>query len=149
MGLMWAIVGFLAVLLTFSASACACDCGHLPDREANARRILEAATYVVMARVLSARQTRETLDTGSDPLVFARVEVVRSLKGKPPRFLSLASDGGDNGANCGFGNALLRAARGGPISLALGRPLRTGRYYVSGCSHDFGDEDLRPFHLRN
>jgi hypothetical protein len=149
MGLMRAIVGGFAVLLAFSAFAHACSCGGPHDREARVKAIFDAATYVVLARVLSARQTRERLQSGSDPLIVARAEVVRSLKGKPPRFLSLASEGGDNGANCGFGNALVGAIQMGPISLALGRRLPTGRYHVSACAQGFDEEDLRPFHLRN
>jgi hypothetical protein len=148
MGLTWGVVSGFAVLLAISAFAHACDCGNPRDHEARVRAMFASATCVVLARVVSTRQTRERAYSGSDPLIVARLKVVRSLKGKPPRLLSVASERGDNGANCGFGNALVRATQSGPISLALGQRLPTGRYHVSGCSQGFGEHDLRAFHLK-
>jgi hypothetical protein len=104
---------------------------------------MERAPHIVMGRVLSARQTQERYRPQFDPLVVARVEVVRNVKGKLPKRIIVASEGFDNGANCGYGSELLTRRGAGPVPLVLGeKPDRAGRYYIGGCSQQLTEADL-------
>ena len=126
-----------------ATAAHACDCGRSRDRATDVARVLERADNIAKGRVLSARQTRDALCKGCDPLVRARVKIERVIRGTLPIEISVESEGGDNGANCGYGETLIQAKQSGrPLVLAFQQKSKSGRYYISGCGQILGEGDL-------
>jgi hypothetical protein len=133
------LLGFLLATGALIETAQACECGLPKEREAAASHILSKAEVVAFGRVLSAKQTaRKRQQPGflSDPLVEARIEVTKVIKGRLPKIIEVESEGYDNGANCGFGTALLQMKRTGRVvgfALERSKPQQNERFYVGGC----------------
>lgn len=127
----------LAVTAITPQVAQACDCAIPRERATLVAHILDKADIVVFGRVLSARQTtrrRRFEGWSSDPLVEARVEITRRVKGSVSQVISVESAGFDNGANCGIGNWLLAARKTGEtISLAMAQRTDRKPYYPGLC----------------
>lgn len=119
-------------------SAAACQCVMPRDQEARRIYIMDTSRHVFAGQVLSVRKLPRKGEAGADPMIEARVRIVKQIKGSLPTEITIISTGGDTGANCGFGDRLASAwARELPVTLALGDAYTKNgvtRYYASGCT---------------
>lgn len=134
----------MAEFLAPSAAA-ACQCVLTRDPEARRAFIIEISKHLFAGRMLSVKKRRSD-DSTTDPIIEARVRVLRQIKGTLPKEITVVSRGGDNGANCGFGGGLAQGwVSGVPVTLALNEAqVKNGKVFYGANSCTSGRFHIAP-----